>query len=359
MSLIIAANLVDRIYMCADTRLSRAIEKDGTTTFERVHDNQLKIVPSDNFLSVGCVGSPALGAFLLKKIQQEVIKPGVHIRELRSELEARKNDLLAWTGDYLAAPPSVDYKYARCVLVFAGLDPAKRRKVNGKKLIELTKEYQESSQSEFENLFGGKPIEQFTQAEINRFAFEMQKRRQGLKHIVVEGMNALAGKPAEEIELKTPDQFIFALKINAQNYSNGQHDKIVQFDDFEWGTFAVYGAEFDPSMLPPTFFGNLDLNMNAGNPEQDLMWLVEEIHEKFSVETIGGSITNMVLHDGKIYSIAHHLRVMNSPTSPARTLYHTEHINGAIHHHHMGIVSKLIPFTESQKLAVSAELLVE
>ncbi len=349
MSLLIATNLIDRIYMCADTRLSRVKESNGSYFYEREHDNQLKIdhIVRTN-ISVGCVGSPAMGGFLVSKIRD--IKPTItHVSDLYDYLIHKESDVLRWIHEYMCMEPATEYKYAKCVLLFAGQDPRNKRRVKGKKLIELAKQYQKASQDRIDNLFNGRPIEQFTQTEVRRLAYESQQYQMGLKPVLFEAITKNK-TTSGFLELNTPDQNLFAIEINAEN-ALSQTEPIVKFSTYEWGETAVYGAGYDSTILEPTFFGYLDMDMQSGEDKRDIIPFLQIIKDKFE-DTIGGSITNLVIGGGKIYTLTGYMARLgpDSLRGSAEMLYHLEGDgNGGLYHTLDGVKSKLVPFTETKK----------
>lgn len=356
MSLLVAANLVDRIYMCADTRLSRVKELNGTYFYEKEHDNQLKLDHINHTnISIGCVGSPAMGSFLVSKIKD--IKPTItYVDDLYNYLMKNKDHLLQWIDEYLCMEPATEYKYAKCVLLFAGQTPHRKRKINGKKLIELADQYQKASQERFEKLFDNKPIEQLTQAEISRLSYEIKQNQMGLKHVIHAAITK-NDVSTEFLELDTPDQTLFALEINAENFLS-ETEEIVKFIRYEWGDIAVYGAGYDSAILEPTFFGYLDMRMQSGEDKRDIIPFLQTIKDKFE-DTIGGSITNLVIRGGQIYNITGFMARLgpDSLEGPAEILYHLEgDRNGDLYHTIDGFKSKLIPFTDATKESHTSSL---
>lgn len=67
MTLIIAANLSDRICISADTRLSR--RENGVIT--TVRDNQLKIEPISDDMVVASAGVARMGSFVINALKKE------------------------------------------------------------------------------------------------------------------------------------------------------------------------------------------------------------------------------------------------------------------------------------------------
>lgn len=335
--------------MCADTRLSRVKEISGNYSYEKIHDDQLKLdhIGHTN-ISIGCVGSPAMGGFLVSKIKE--IKPTItYVEDLYVYLTQNESQILQWIDEYICLEPATEYRYAKCVLLFAGQTPRRKRKVNGKKLIELASQYQKASQERIDNLFGGKPIEQLTQAEVARLGHEMQQHQMGLKHVIFEAITK-NNAPTEFLELNTPDQTLFALEINAEN-AYSQTEPIIKFVTYEWGETAVYGAGYDSAILDPTFFGYLDLHMQSGEDKRDVIPFLQTIKDKFE-GTIGGSITNLVIGGGQIYTMTGYMARLgpNSLQGPAEMLYHLEGDgNGGLCHTIDGVKSKLIPFTNTTK----------
>lgn len=353
MSLLVATNLVDRIYMCADTRLSRVKELNGVHSYEKIHDNQLKLshIEQTN-ISLGCVGSPAMGAFLVAKIER--LEPKItYVCDLYTYLSENESLILQWIDEFLCLEPVTEYKYGKCVLVFAGQDPRRKRKVLKKQLHELVISYQKASQDKLDNLFEGKPLDQLSKNELSRLTHEIQQHQMGLKHVVFE---AITGNqvPSKFIELKNaPDQHLFAMEVNAENaYKEGQ--PIVKLVNYEWGETAVYGAGYNSAILEPTSFGYMDLHMQSGEDKRDMIPMFQTVRDKFE-DTIGGSITNQVIFNGQIYVMTGYMaRISPDDLKNADMLYYLEgDTEGNLYHTVDGVKRKLIPFTDATKEGVA------
>ncbi len=348
MSLLVVANLIDRIYMCSDTRLSRVKELNGVPSYEKIHDNQLKLGHIDHTnISLGCVGSPAMGAFIVSKLKQ--LEPKItYVSDLYTYLTKNESLVLQWVDEFLCLEPATEYKYGKCVLVFAGQDPRRNRKVLKKQLHALASSYQKASQDRLDNLFGGKPIGQLNQNELSRLTYEMQQHQMGLKHVVFEALTSQQ-IPSKFIELNIPDQNLFAMEINAENWDK-EGQSIVKLVSYQWGETAVYGAKYDSAILEPTSFGYMDLHMQSGEDRRDMIPLFQTVRDKFE-DTIGGSITNQVIFNGQIYTMTGYMARINPDNfQNADTLYNLDgDEEGNLYHTVNGEKLKLIPFTEATK----------
>jgi hypothetical protein len=176
-----------------------------------------------------------------------------------------------------------------------------------------------------------------------------------LKHVITEGLNNPRG-PQGEIELNLPDQHIFALEIRADKAYKNPAEMIV-LKDYEWGDTPVYGAGLNPSILPTTFFGNLDLSMRSGDMEKDMLPFTAAIGSRFA-GTIGGSVTNTCLKDAEVYILAQQVVRSPTPMGPFEIVSHTEVIDGKLHRYHNGETHRLIPFTEAKKELIESSLVM-
>lgn len=342
MSLLIATNLIDRIYICADTRLTRS--KNAEVVL--LHDNQLKIehIPGTR-IAVGCVGSPTLGAFLLKKIKLE-FQALMYAHELLDFLANQKDLIKTWIDEFLCAPPQTSYKDARCVLLFAGQDTRRKRVVRGKRVIELVKEYQSASSERINRMFGNKPVEDFSSDEMGRFIYEANKDKLMLKKPIIDAIRV--GKQSDGmIELELPEQALFALEIDVLGGLKHERDPIT-LREFEFGQTAVYGAGLSTEILAPDFFGVLDLNKNSGEFFRDIIPFVSTIKDRYA-DTIGGSICNIIIHDGSVSTLAQCLRKMPYPGGPEEVIYDIRAKDGRLHHVIDGELKQLLPFSEITK----------
>ena len=326
MSLLVAANLVDRIYICADTRLSRYQERDGQFSTVVEHDNLQKIIISNRFNSaVGCVGSPKLANYILEKIEEN-FSDIQYCNELKRRLNKEKPLILRWVDEYISKN-SVPYRYANCALVFAGQNTSAKRLVEGKKIIELGKNYQDARQEETNKIFKGKKIEDFNGKDfVKLHNHQNSQGNMTIKQVLFEGMSSKNNKGGM-VELATPNQSLFALEINAEKEKD-----IVLVRNFAWGNTAVYGAGLGQEILSPIFFGHLDLREGSGEIAKDIMPFAATIKENFG-KTIGGGMTNIALVGGQILTVSNTVYSFNPETKKSERLYRTGMENGKLYHY--------------------------
>ncbi len=354
MSLLVAANLVDRIYMCADTRLSKYQELNGLVSTIVVHDNlQKMIVLAQPLVVISCVGSPKLASFIIKKIQTEFSNTH-YANQLKKIISNNQDIVLSWIDEFITKN-SVPYREAKCVLVIAGQNPLHKRTVDGKRLITLAKDYQHNAQKKIDTLFQGKKPEELTQDELARLFHESENNTLSLKEVVIQAI--MQKKNGEEVllELNVPSQTLFAVEIRADNANT--ENEIITIKNFLWGETAVYGAGLDQKILPPDFFGYLDLRKGSGNFQTDVIPLASAIKDNFG-GTIGGGMTNFILMNSDIMTSTNHLLRVNPDTMAAESIFHTEMIDGGLYHYLDNKRERLINFNESPEETETGHLLL-
>lgn len=350
MSLIVAANLVDRIYMCADTRLSRYQEIDGQKNTIVEHDNLQKIIVSKNpQCAIGCVGSPGLASFIIEKIQINFAEVQ-YANRLKKILSNNQDLLLSWIDEYLTKN-CIEYSDARCVLVIGGQNPNCKRLIDGSRIVDLAREYQEAEKERIEKIFEGKELEEFTEKDFHRLFHE--KNTMTIKDILFQGMfnkNNRDGK----VELNLPGQTLFAIEVRPENWSNDED--IITIKNYKWGETAVYGGGLGKEILVPSFFGQLDLRKGSGKFSEDMVPFASAIKDNFG-DTIGGGMTNFILMNGEIMTITQHMRRINPDNMEVEFIYHTEIVDGVLFHYINGKRHKLINFNDQDKVDQTSKFL--
>lgn len=339
MSLLIGANLSDRIYMCADTCLSRIDEKGNISL---VHNNQLKIIHlGDGTKAVGCVGSPQMGTFILKGLDKKGLL-SLGIKEFQEKLVGEIGPVI---NDYLVSPrlngerPRIDT--ANVAFVFMGLDTNDRKKISRAKLFDAVSAHQEAQKEYLDKLFEGKKVTEFSDEEMGRFRFEVQQQKMGLKRIVFESLKG--GHNQGVMELPMFNQHMFLLEIRCSK----PDDEKIRFRNVEYGEIVVRGSRYEEGDIPKRFFGDLEFRSQSGNPDHDLIPFISEIKDRYS-ETIGGSITNMAIIGNEVVSFTG-WKARSDPNDYTKfeMLYHTKHEDGEQYHMVEEKWKRLIPFNET------------
>ena len=256
MTLIFGINLSNRIYLTADTRLSRFSSNNfDRNNPDKVQDDIIKVISLNNDTLVAVAGSIHLARYLVKKLKEEnFIKEGIN--KIRIEIA---NWVAGQVDNYL----SEGNTYASACLLFGGIDRKKNKVVDGNKIIELVKELK---------------------AEKNITL--------GMNDTLFKGISARPNQANPYPELPTPDSKIFAVLTDAKNNS-------LEIEDCDWGEYVAYGPKgFKKEFIPKSIFGRLEFENGSGIAGSDqplLTAITHEIAEKHQFTTIGGSIIPMLV----------------------------------------------------------------
>lgn len=302
MSLIFGINLCDRIYLAADTRLSYFIPG-----FSRpiVNDCIQKIeILNDDDLVIAVAGDVKLAKFIVNKLKEEdIINHGInHLYENIEDWISKRVD------DYLK-----ENSHARACLLFGGIDKGRKKEINGKKLIDLTKEFQDN--------YGG---------HVN------------LKRILYQATQSTDIVPESILHLKTADSKIFAVLINTKKAN-------LEIIGSEWGDFLTFGPNgFNKNNLSREFFGKFEFEIGAGDINHDrfiLAEIIKTIEETLGFETVGGGVLHYGVNNWHgAHLITGDIWQGSKKTGLVRFLTHVEVIKGKIcikdiHH------GKFVPLT--------------
>jgi hypothetical protein len=219
-----------------------------------------------------------------------------------------------------------------------GIDKTSKKKLNGEKFFAAVKKYQTSQQNILNTTFGGKPIEKFTPDELRRLTYEMQKPQMGLKGVIAKAITE--NKKPGDLELPMFNQHMFVLDIRSS-----VPGKEIEFKDVGYGEIVVRGAGYDESHISETFFGDIDLTIDSGNIDKDLVPFIYEIYERYG-GSIGGAITNIAIVGNEILSLFNSMFRMKNPSGPKEILYQTQIHQGEPHRFENDMWHRLQPFTE-------------
>jgi hypothetical protein len=249
MSFIIGVNLSDRIYLAADTRLTRK----GVFGMKYFEDNTLKIKALADNIAVAAAGNASMAAFLIKGLLgSDILSNGIfHCRE---HIESVLRNLV---DNYFK-----NNEFAEVVLIFGGTDKSRPKTIDMKRYLDLVTEYQKT----------GKPM--------------------NMKRGIYSGLMSKPGVPNPRPILPIPDSHVFAIKIGNSG---------IIFEDVGWGDYVAHGGGLTKEHLPDVFLGELEVAANAGQTAHDKMWLalsVKAVAESFEAHTVGGSVTSFLI-DGQ------------------------------------------------------------
>jgi 20S proteasome alpha/beta subunit len=257
MTVIMGVNLCDRICLIADSRVSSRNELTGKFTVK--HDNMLKIeaINSMKGVAVASAGDANFAKYILKALNRDF--SGQKIDSLRGNIEQW---LYKIGGEY----GKINSK-AHANFLVAGVDDAKRKKVNKTKLNSI--------------LFGPH------MTEIGSGS---------MRHALFEGLdNAKDGD--ELLELPVNNTILFSAEVDLQQG--------VKIKDSAWGDVLISGpstlakeevTEKDFAMLE---FGAPTTNNTLGHIEHDGMLMVaiaSSLARNHNWLTVGGSYIPMHLY---------------------------------------------------------------
>lgn len=251
MSLIFGINLCDRIYLAADSRVTK-IRSDGSV--ESYRDEILKIEPISEGVSIATAGDIRMASFLVSKILQSELR-NQDIRTIRLNIER-------------FLPALVDRYYQKhgkgeVCLLFGGVNKDAQKMIGpGKSFVDLVREFQTLSPHSSMNM----------------------------KEALFQGIIAKPNQPNPNPTLPVSDSHIFAVLISTQGY---------RFEDAEWAEYLAYGASsIRKDAVPRVFLGKLEFEAEAGNLSHDyacIVALMKDIARRFREQTIGGSIATLMV----------------------------------------------------------------
>lgn len=308
MSLIFGINLSDRIYLAADSRLSyfspgnHDHDKPNSTT-----DDILKIDDINNDTIVAVAGSIHLAKYLITRLKrQNFINKGINII---------KKEIIKWVANNVNEYLNTNF-YALVCLLFGGIDRTKNKIINGKKLLNLVKEFQKERSASI-----------------------------GMNDILFRGISAKPNQPNPFPELPTPDSTIFAVLSDAKN-------RILNLEETEWGEYLAYGPKgFRKEQLPITTFGRFEFEKGCGVKGSDqtlLTALITQTAEEHNFATVGGSVIPMLVDSQGVGVITGKVHRLDPRTNEVKIISDTKLINGKICY--FSSITKeylpLIPFTQ-------------
>ncbi len=247
MSLIFGANLSDRIYLAADTRLTKTVSGDSK-------DDILKIENIHNNLLVAAAGDLALAQYLFKKLKADPI-PKLPIDQFRAGIEGWIKQTI---NKYLES-----HHYAKSCLLFAGIDPDKRKIISGKQLIKKVKHFQDTTGTQME-----------------------------LKPVIYEGLKAKGNNPNPYPELPVPHSRLFGVQISPK-------ENLLKIEDTDWGEYLAYGPKgFSKEDVPSTLIGQLEFEKGCGNVIRETGVLAAFIFSTAATKelpTVGGGVITLMV----------------------------------------------------------------
>jgi len=303
--------------MAADTR---AVKRNGVTIVH-TDDDQQKIDVISTHTIVGCAGNAHLASHVISELKShEISQQG--IRDFRKNITAIVGPMV---GDYLARF-HVPYEQCRAVLVFAGLDKSKKKKISFKKLWQKMGEFQEAQKRKIEGRFDGKKLNNFTQEDLRDFMALAKESQTGMRNTIFRGLK-VGQKVSDPLEVDAPDSLVFSVRIDCAAKNK------FTYTDFEWGDTAIYGSvpSSDQNKLIETLFGEVEFGMTRSNlVERDALRFIARIGESFSA-TIGGCITMYMISEGSIITLPAEVEITDRTTGERKVVFSTKLISGQLH----------------------------
>lgn len=288
MTFILGLNLCDKVYIGADTRITKA---SGTT-----EDHVCKILPillpnQEEKAAVAVAGCVRFASFLHKKIQKAISD---------GELSGGMNGLKLGVKDFIGlathewiTQEGTEYAYA--VILFGGISPFDVKTVAFQKIEELAKIYEKSQKTS-----------RLTEEQLNE---HMQKNEQ-LK-LVSEKMYRESGRTMfEQLRASSKPAIPLAMKNAIRNKCNAVYPATYLFsvivdakagtirrENSEWGERLGYGSrnittkDVPHELVALCEFGNFKKNTQENLMESALMQAtIKDTAEKLKIESIGGTV---------------------------------------------------------------------
>lgn len=306
MSLIFGINLSDRIYLASDCRVSYFKNNDNKPY--KTIDCINKTEPLNDLVSVSAAGDTKLCKYLFPELKKEkFVEKGINsIRDNIESWTAKKVDEYLRSGN----------EYCTACLLFGGIDKSKNKVINGRKLIQLVKNFQDLSRNQ---------------------------QSMAMKKAIFDGLASKPNQPNPFPVLPVSDSKIFGVLSDAKK-------SFLKIEDTEWGQFLTYGPKgFKKEYVPKTILGQLEFEQNCGDKDHDrsiLTAFIKESSRKYSLDTVGGSIIVAIVSDFTGSAIiAGNVWIKNISTGEEKLISSIEVIKGKLHGRtESGIITELIPF---------------
>ncbi len=244
MSLILGVNLCDRIYICADSRLTN---KKGEVILD-IKDKLVKVERISDDINVAVAGDANMASFIVKKLIKNKIEN--NIRVFRDKIE---DILFPIVDDYWRDKNS---KASAC-FIFGGLNREDRKVLHGKDIYSKVLHF----------------------SKVDKDGVNMN-----MKPALFNAVMKNSGKPIPHPG--PPDSHLFSVRVSPDI------DPIIE--DAEWGEYLAYGPNgITKNELSDIILGRLEFASRENDFSHDNMVitaLMKEVAEKYQEETIGGSI---------------------------------------------------------------------
>ena len=309
MTMILGLNLSDRVYLAADTRVTRS---DGSQ-----EDHILKVMPLinspsptagalPNNIMVAVAGDIKLATFFYTELKRRIDKGDLphNIRLLDGAIseELINSILKEWTEHY---PKPFG---RRCCLLFAGQTSDSKKVLDGPKLQTLMDTYK-VAQEKYRKEGRPKIIEALRNDPTMRLLNEKLNAQagKGVLDLLEEG-SVLAIPPYIQDALLDPknesskkDSFLFSREIVIE-----QGGVQIRRETAEWGQLISRGsAGISSGDISSEILAAIELRPNKGKTKEHLMEgafissTIRDMARERGVDTIGGQVLIAIIQDGK------------------------------------------------------------
>ena len=247
MTLIMALNLSDRIYLAADTRVTKKPDMETA-------DNIMKIAPvwgrslpgqpfyDKNEVFIAVAGDVEFASFFYNELKEAISKKRLpsDIRELYKNIDDFARGLVdRWMTE-------LGKEYRNCCIIFGGTSRYRNKKIDRQKLKVIIQEYRDLEAKNVPE--GVAAIQGLLDAgdekmhAINagflrdRGMTAIQVMEENHKVVIAPHMTEMMLRGPESDELEScPDSLVFGLQI-------GMRDGLFRKEVAEWGEFIAYGT---------------------------------------------------------------------------------------------------------------------
>lgn len=302
MTLILGANLSDRVYIAADSRVTITTENESLQ-----HDHVLKMLPliKDKRwggLNVAVAGHLDFVCYLCKRIG-ETLKSGDMPHEVIDFQEEIKTHCAKFAGEWLEK----GNEYKKAVLLFGGVSYEGQKTATKDQVEKLVESYEDNSYTknwspeELKDLIKNDPNWKKFNEKMGGNAFELMEKSRKAK--IPPRFQALYEGKSEVV---LPATFLFSVSIELPA------EPVV--NQVSWGHFLAYGTnKITNKNIPKDLLAKLELVPNPTNNQPDLMQsalikaTILDTAKNLGIKEIGGNVfiwvisqtSNRILHNTK------------------------------------------------------------
>lgn len=282
MTLIIGVNLVDRVYLVGDTRVTR----DGVV----VSEYQQKIVQINDQICAGFAGRVGVASFIVKTMK-ELATPTMGVDEFISVLESA----LAERIGFFLSETGRAYDQMGTKVLIAGINRSKYKTIeNPGKIVPMVGEYYANSKRRVDEFLRGRTPESLSPEESSHLWRLTRYQRMKLKPSLA---SAILGVKDSSNELVVSNVYSALHSIDVP-----KGNPVPVFANHPWGSVVTAGASTNLEKQSNEFFMDIEMTMNSGDINHDLDLLLNKIRQHFG-KTVGGCITPMLVSENGVISV--------------------------------------------------------